>query len=263
MFPHANLRLPDVQGFWSESTLPVRAFEVFIIVMNFQALKFWYDNFRTKLTLGVLVAYGLAYGWAWFADLPFFLNMDFDPRFYGGFTIYGHWEPWWAGLGYMTLGLPLLHMMSNRENLSKVFGNTWAVYAVYWVGCSVSTTIVQVLFQLLGGMEYFYWKPGHLFFGCPWLVVFFMDPMMVMLPMFFISEAEKLNAQAEAARNPPKDGRIVTSNIEDAWARGSWSSFCIGIAAVNSGLYFMFCILVPLVAYVDPWTRGASSAVSI
>ena len=254
--------MPDVQGFWSEHTYQLRVFEIFLVVVNLQALKFWYDHFRTKLTLGVLTAYMLAYGWAWFADLPFFLNMDFDPRFYGGYTFYGHWEPAWAGLGWTTLGLPLMHMMKNRESFRRFCGNSWAIYVVYWLGVSMSTTLMQLVFQMLGGMEYAYWKTEHLVFNIPWVIVFFMDPLMIMLPMFFIHHAEKLVAQVER-QVPSKEGRIVKSTIESAWTEAGWATFFVGIAAVNSGLYFMFCLLIPMVAYVDPWTHTGSSVVKV
>jgi len=97
---------------------------------------------------------------------------------------------------------------------------------------------------VLGAQDY-NWKPEHLIWMKPITNSLILEPLMLILPIFFANQAAGFDSPLPTW-GEKGDGTPVLS--------GKSASFWLGFCAVQTGLYGMVAFMIAFLNWLQPWT---------
>lgn len=207
---------------------------------------YWRVADRTRFGLGLYAGFCLCFGWTWLFDMPFLLNLSFNPAAVGGFVWAGHWEPLWTAFSYAALGAPMVWYNVAHARITARFG-LWR-YPLLAYGVAIPVQFYEGGYGVgLLGIERYHWRPGFLLLNIPWTNGVLLVPLMIGFAMLFIDAMRSLIPPGEL---PP----VPSPHWRSGWlGTGRAAGFGAGFAAPQAGFYLTFLVMMPLLQRFQPW----------
>jgi hypothetical protein len=207
---------------------------------------YWHSADRTRFGLGLYMGFSICFGWTWLFDMPFLLNLSFNPAAAGGFVWAGHWEPLWTAFSYAALGAPMVWYNVTHARITARFGLWRSPLVAYGIAIPVQFYEGSYGIGFLG-IEHYHWRPSFLALNVPWTNGAVLVPLMIGFAMLFTDALRSFIPAGELPPVPSLPRRFRWSGA------GRPASFAAGFAAPQAGFYLTFLAMMPLLQHLQPW----------
>jgi hypothetical protein len=151
---------------------------------------------------------------------------------------------------YTALGIPAIHYLIHRDGLKARFG-------AYSLAPSLIVIPIAILFYeglwgcVILRVQSCNWRPEHLIWMKPWSNSLILEPLMLILPIFFANQAaEALKMTGFESPLPTWGGKGGATLV----LVEKWTSFWLGFCTVQTGLYGMVAFVIAFLNWIQPWT---------